>query len=77
MNIRKIRAFVDRIEGGKAVLLLGEDEKQSSIIPKEILPEGVGEGAVLTMMLQYEPELTSEATEEVRNLINKLSKQTD
>jgi hypothetical protein len=72
--IREFRTFVDRIEGNRAVLLLGEDERQSIAIPAEYLPDGAGEGSVLTVSLHYEAEQTEQATEEAAALIRKLTK---
>ena len=75
MITKEFRAFVDRVEGDKAVLLVGEKEEHTVVLPAEYLPEGVGEGAVLTLIVRYEPELTAEASEETRRLIRKLSSQ--
>lgn len=73
MTDREIQAFVDRIEGDKAVLLLGTDEQDVVTIPAAYLPDGVGEGDVLTIVIRYEPEATSAAEDRVKKLIEKLS----
>lgn len=70
---KEFRAFVDRIEGDKAVLLVGDKQEATVIFPAAYLPDGVGEGAVLTIIVRYEPELTAEASEQVAGLIRRLS----
>jgi hypothetical protein len=72
MIVKRIHAFVDRIEGDKAVLLVGENEEHTIVIPAEYLPEGAGSGSVLTVDLRYEPELTAQARDEVSDLIKRL-----
>lgn len=70
--MKPIHAFVDRIEGDKAVLLIGENEEHSVVIPAEYLPEGAGSGSVLSIELRYEPELTAQAKDQVSDLIRRL-----
>ena len=73
--MKRIHAFVDRIEGGKAVLLTGENEEQTMVIPAEYLPDGAGSGSVVTIDLHYDPELTAQARNEVSDLIERLRNQ--
>lgn len=73
MTPTETRGFVDRIEGDKAVLLLGEEEQYQVVIPKALLPEGAGEGSVLSIIILEEPEKTAEATGMVSKLIRKLT----
>jgi hypothetical protein len=63
---------VDRIEGDKAVLLIGEEKRGSIVLPTSCLPDGAGEGAVVTITVRYEPELTQKAAEEAGELIERL-----
>jgi hypothetical protein len=42
-----MRAYVDKVEGGKAELRLGEAEGAVVVVPLKELPKGVGEGDVL------------------------------
>lgn len=44
-----MRAYVDKLEGGKAELRLGEDEDVTLVVPVKELPKGVAEGDVLTL----------------------------
>lgn len=73
MTGKKLRAFVDRIEGDKAVLLIGDREQHRVVLPVECLPDGASEGAILTVNLEYEPELTAEAFEKSQRLVRRLS----
>lgn len=70
---KQVRALVDRIEGDKAVLLVGKDEEHTILLPKELLPTDAGEGSVLTLIIRYEVEETQDTTEQVRALINRLT----
>ena len=70
---KEFRGFVDRIEGDKAVLLVGGHEEWSVILPKEILPDGAGEGSVLRITIEFDSEQTAEAAEQVSELIDKLT----
>jgi hypothetical protein len=70
---KEFRAFVDRIEGDKAVLLIGEHEQWSVVLPKELLPEDAGEGSVLTITIQFDRKRTAEATEQASRLLDKLT----
>lgn len=73
MSGKSFRAFVDRIEGDKAVLLVGDREQYRVVLPIEFLPHGAGEGAVLTVNLEYEPQLTAKAFAESQRLLGRLS----
>ena len=61
-------AVIDRLEGEKAVLLVGKDEQQV-IFPAGELPEGIGEGDYLRMDISYDAEATQNAMEEVKRLL--------
>lgn len=67
--MKRVRAYLDRIEGDVGVLLLGEQEEQAVQFPLAYLPANIREGAVLR--LHFEPdredeEATHQAVEEVR-----------
>jgi hypothetical protein len=44
-----LRAYVDKLEDGKAELRIGEDEMSSIVLPLSELPTGVREGDVLKL----------------------------
>jgi hypothetical protein len=75
MSDRSFRAFVDRIEGDKAVLLAGDREQHRVILPAEYLPDGAAEGTVLAISLKSEPEMTAEALAESERLLQELKDQ--
>ncbi len=53
-----MRAYIDKIEGTKAELRLGEDEETRLVVPKSALPKGVKEGDVLTLRFERDPATT-------------------
>ena len=70
MNVL-IKAVVDRFEGMAAVLLVGESETQVCW-PRDMLPEDCGEGDVLRVSLQKDPEATRAAFAEAADLMKEL-----
>lgn len=69
---KKFKALLDRIEGSKAVVLLGEEERDAVDFPKAFLPEGSQEGDILSFKIRLESRKTKEAKAKVTDLINKL-----
>lgn len=69
MSDRLIRAFVDRIEGRIAVLMI---EEECVDMPLSFLPDGTKEGDVLTLTFRYEPDLTQEAADSTMEMIRQL-----
>lgn len=67
------RAFVDRIEGDQAVLLVGDDGEQV-LWPVKCLPEGVGEGSVISFSLSADAAATKAAEDVIDSLINRLER---
>lgn len=72
----KLRATIDRIEGQMAVLLIG-DEDYRVVIPRKMLPADAGEGAVITISMQLEPDAAADAKRRVQDLIDRLSGRDD
>ncbi len=64
------RAFVDRIEGDRAVLLFGPEGKESGTIPARLLPDGTREGDALELSLAPAPKDTTR--QEVQGLLDSL-----
>lgn len=73
-NEIKFKAVVDRIEGSKAVVLLGEEEQDAVDFPKNFLPSEVKEGDILNFKIQVKSRKTKESKEQVAEMIRKLSK---
>lgn len=67
----QIKAIVDRFEGNKGVLLVGEDEKQV-VWPRVLLPDEVAEGDILQMDLQIDKEATRAAKLAGENLLQQV-----
>jgi len=66
-----IQAVIDRFEGNKTVLLVGDDEAQV-VWPKNILPREVKEGDILRMDLQIDGEATAAAKAEAESLLKQI-----
>ena len=69
----KLKAIVDRIEGSKVVLLLGEDEQNAVDFPKNFLPDGVQESDILNLKIEIKSRKTKQAKEQVAQMIAKLA----
>jgi len=69
-----MKATVDRIEEGIAVLIDREDDTRHISIPAPLLPPGTREGDILTLTLACDEEATAAARARVAGLIEKLSK---
>ncbi|QLD91286.1 DUF3006 domain-containing protein [Natronomonas salina] len=77
-------ATVDRIEEGRAVLLVESDGETVAErhLPEASLPEGAGEGAVLELDfesgdledVEYRPEETEDRRERMREKFDRLSR---
>ncbi|MGE5588079.1 MAG: DUF3006 domain-containing protein [Clostridia bacterium] len=68
----EIRVTVDRIEEGKAVLLVSGQEVEAILWPVQALPEGVREGTALRIFIHPDEEATQAAKARVENLLKKL-----
>ena len=70
-NVVKIKAVVDRFEDDNAILLVGNDERQT-IFPAASLPEGLSEGDYIRMEISYDAKATKAAMEEATRLLDEL-----
>lgn len=71
MEAIKIMAVLDRIEDGTAILLVGPENKKVSW-PRELLPEGSGEGQIFTLQLAPNRQATELARREVEELLREI-----
>ncbi|MCL6628312.1 MAG: DUF3006 domain-containing protein [Armatimonadetes bacterium] len=71
---KAFRAFVDRIENGKAVLIIGAYGKYQLIVPKDLLPEGADEGSVLSIIVRLDEEQSERVRERAQEMIQELIK---
>lgn len=67
-----MRAFVDRIEGEIATLLLGDDGSIAVSVPLEWLPDGLREGMCLGVDFAIDQESTKKAHKDVQALLDSL-----
>ncbi|MGH9754791.1 MAG: DUF3006 domain-containing protein [Blastocatellia bacterium] len=72
-----IRAFVDRIESGLAVILLSDDSGVQFDLPLEYLPPGTEAGDHLVITFQLDPESREETLRSVSELKRQLTKDSD
>lgn len=70
----EIGVFLDRIEEDQAVLYLGEDTSSMKkfILPREMLPEDVSDGAHLTIKIEVDQEATNDAEDEAIAILQRL-----
>lgn len=64
------RVFVDRIEGDRAVLVFGDEGRETGSLPARLLPAGAREGAALDLTLVAAPD--DGTREEVQGLMDDL-----
>lgn len=69
---KAFRAFVDRIENGKAVLIIGAYGKYQLIVPKDLLPEGADDGSVLSIVIRLDEEQSERVRERAQKMIEEL-----
>ena len=65
------KAVIDRFEGSKAVLLVGEAEKEI-VWPQDQLPESAQEGDVLQLAIEIDIAATAAAKAEAQKLLQEL-----
>lgn len=64
-------AVIDRYEGDKAVLLVGDDERPV-LFPAAYLPPSLDEGAYLRLDITFDPKATDRAQNEAAELLREL-----
>jgi len=67
----EIKAVIDRFEGNKAVLLVGNDEVQV-LWPRLILPALAQEGDILRLDLAIDREATAKAKADAESLLQEI-----
>lgn len=67
----KTQAVIDRLEGEKAVLLLGVEEREA-VWPRAFLPQEAQEGDVLQLEINCDPEATAAARAEADALLHEI-----
>jgi hypothetical protein len=69
-----MKAIIDRIEEGIAVLVMQEDPHERINVPVSLLPPGFREGDVLTLTLEADTGATATTKERVSGLIERMKK---
>ncbi|MDO9036212.1 MAG: DUF3006 domain-containing protein [Methanoregula sp.] len=69
-----MKATIDRIEEGIAVLISTEKEPVRMTVPVSLLPPGAKEGDIITLSIERDEEATAAARVRVTGLLDKLKK---
>jgi hypothetical protein len=72
MTPSSVRAFIDRLEGDIAVLLLGDGPRFEMALPKRFLPPDVREGSVLVLRFELDEDAGIAEKERITRLIDTL-----
>jgi len=72
-----IKAFIDRIESGLAVILLSDGSGVQFDLPLECLPPGVEAGDHLTITFQLDPESREATLRSIEDLKKQLTEGND
>jgi hypothetical protein len=67
-----MKATIDRVEGGMAVLILQDDEAVRFSLPRSLLPPGSREGDILTIGIERDTTGTQEVKERLSGRIERL-----
>jgi len=69
-----MKATIDRVDNGFAILIDREDGTRHISIPAVLLPPGSREGDVITVMLERDEEATAAAKARISDMVEKLRK---
>lgn len=72
-----MKAVIDRIEDGIAVLLMGDEGKIRVNFPLFLLPAGSKESDILSISIERDPQAAQQTKERVSGLIEKLKKKSE
>jgi hypothetical protein len=72
-----IKAFIDRIESGMAVILLSDDSGVQFDLPLEYLPPGTEAGDHLVITFQLDPESREETLRNIAEMKKRLAENSD
>lgn len=65
---KKIKGFVDRIEGKIAVLYLGKNEDIKIDLPIKLLPKEIKEGTHLNITIDIDKDLDKETSQSIEDI---------
>jgi hypothetical protein len=69
-----MKAMIDRLEEGTAVLISLDDETLRVNVPVLLLPKGSREGDILTITFERDVEATRAAHERMAGLVDRLKR---
>ena len=69
-----MKATIDRLESGIALLISREDETVHITLPVSLLPAGSREGDIVTITLERDDAMTTVTKERVSHLVEHLRK---
>ncbi|MCJ7794985.1 MAG: DUF3006 domain-containing protein [Methanoregulaceae archaeon] len=69
-----VRATIDRIENGIAVLILHSGSHKPVAIPSIFLPDGCREGDIVTLTLERDPAGTQQERDVIGEQVERLKK---
>ena len=70
----EISAFVDRVEGDIAVILIGDEQEVKIDLPLKYLPNRVTEGHWIRISIEMDYEKTDDVRKRVKQLMVELTK---
>jgi hypothetical protein len=69
-----VRATIDRIENGIAVLILHSISQKPVVLPSALLPDGCREGDIVTLTPERDPVGTQKERDEIAQQVEHLKK---
>jgi hypothetical protein len=69
-----VRATIDRIENGIAVLILHGGSHKPVAIPSVLLPDGCNEGDIVTITFERDPVGTQQERDGIQEQVDRLKK---
>jgi len=76
-NNEQLKAFVDRIESGLAVIMLSDGSGIQFDMPLQYLPPGIKAGDHLVIIFQLDPESREETLRNISELKRQLTENAD
>lgn len=67
-----MKATIDRIDEGTAVLISAEEEPVRMTVPVSLLPSGAKEGDIVTIGIDRDEEVAADSKDRIACLIEKL-----
>jgi hypothetical protein len=69
-----VRATIDRIENDTAVLILHSGSHKPVVFPSALLPDGCGEGDIVTLTFERDPGETRKERDGIEEQVERIKK---